>query len=237
MNGIVESLRLGGRALLLQEDAYEEMRLADNPVVKGLVLIVVVGVVVALLSFIGDVLAWASTPDLNTIKEIVYSHMTQMPWWKFASQDPQFVQIFNRIWELNWSLIGLFMPDPGSALANIILLPLGLVVRWLLYGLVAYLFARWLGGTATLSETLGVLALAVAPQVLNVLNVLPQMHLGGVVAIWGILCAYTGLKTAHKLPWDRAAWATVLPFILALAVSLLSACWATGILAAMVKGG
>jgi len=237
MDGIVNSLRLGGRALLLQEDAYEEMRLADNPVVKGLILIVVVGVVIALLGFVGDVLEWANTPDLGAIKDIVYAHLTQMPWWQWAAQDPQFVQMFDQIWDLNWGIVSLFMPDPGSALINIILLPLGLVVRWLIYGLLAYLFARWLGGVATLSETLGVLALAVAPQVLNVLNVLPRMHLGSVVAVWGILCAYVGLKTAHKLSWSRAVGATLLPFVLAFGVSMLSACWSVSILAAMVKGG
>ena len=237
MDAIVHALRLGGRALLLQEDAYEEMRLADNPVIRGLILIVVVGVVIALLSFVGDVLEWASTPDLNTIKDIVYTHLTRMDWWRMAAQDPQFVQIFDQIWDLNWGIVRLLMPDPGSALVNILLMPLALVVRWLIYGLLAYLFARWLGGAATLSETLGVLALAVAPQVLNVLNLLPQMHLGSVVAVWGILCAYVGLKTAHKLSWGRAAWATVLPFILAFGVSMLSACWGVSILAAVVKGG
>ncbi len=238
MDGIVQSLRLGGRALLLQEDAYEEMRLTDNPVIRGLTLIVVVGLVIALLSFVGDTLEWASTPNLGTVKDIVYTHLTRMDWWRqIAQEDPQFVQAFDQIWNLNWGIIRLLAPDPGSALVNILLLPLALVVRWLIYGLLAYLFARWLGGTATLSETLGVLALAVAPQALNILNVLPQAHLGSAVAVWGLLCAYMGIKTAHQLSWGRAAWVTVLPFLLAFSVSMLSACWGVSILTAVVKGG
>jgi hypothetical protein len=237
MDGIAGSLRLGWKALLLKEDAYEEMRISDNPVVKGLILIVVVGVVIALLGFVGDLLEWASMPDLGEIENIVHYYITRMPWWDLAAKDPQFTQTFDQIWNMNWSIVGMFMPDPGSALANIILLPLALVVRWLIYGLFAYLFARWLGGTANLSETLGVLALAVAPQVLNVLNLLPQMHLGNVVAVWGILCAYVGLKTAHRLSWSRAVWATLLPFILAFGVAMLSVCLGTSIFAAVVKGG
>ena len=42
MNGIVGSLRLGWNALLFKEDAYEKMGDAENPVVKGLILILVV---------------------------------------------------------------------------------------------------------------------------------------------------------------------------------------------------
>jgi len=33
-----------------------------------------------------------------------------------------------------------------------------LVVRWVIYGLLAYLAATWLGGSGSLRETLGVLA-------------------------------------------------------------------------------
>ena len=44
MDGIVGALRLGWDALLFKESAYEEMSAADNPVVKGLIWIIVVGV-------------------------------------------------------------------------------------------------------------------------------------------------------------------------------------------------
>jgi len=107
----------------------------------------------------------------------------------------------------------------------------------LIYGVLAYLFARWLGGTGNLSETLGVLALAVAPQALTVLTLIPFVQLGSVIAVWAVLCAYVGLKTAHKLPWTRAAWATVLPFLLFIAASFLAGCLGSAIFAALVKGG
>jgi len=238
MDGIVGSLRLGWNALLLKDDAYEEMSAADSPVVKGLVLILAVGVAVALFAFVGDVLEWASTPNLVEIKDIVHHYLTQMPWWQPAVRgDPAFVAIFDQWYNLGWSIALTLAPSVGSAAANIIVTPLALIIRWLIYGLLAYLFARWLGGTADLSQTLGVLALAVAPQALNVLTVIPYVHLGSVVAVWGILCAYVGLKTAHKLSWQRAAWATLLPFILVVAALILASCMATGILAVATGGG
>jgi len=236
MDGIVGTLRLGWNALLLKEDAYEEMRAGANPVVTGLILIVIVGVAVALFGFVGDVLEWATTPNLNDLKDTLFYYFNQMPWWKMAAQDPGFAQGFEQIWNMNWSIASMLSPSPGAAAINIIVIPLGLIVRWLIYGLLAYLFAHWLGGTANLSETLGVLALAVAPQALNLLNIFPYVQVGSLISLWGILCAYVGLKTVHKLRWNRAMYATLLPYVLAIAVGVLASCFGTAIFAALVKG-
>jgi hypothetical protein len=239
MDGIVGSLRLGWHALLFKEDAYEEMRTAGNPVVKGLILIVVVGLVVALLNLVGTTLEWASMPNLDQIKEIVFSYMKQMPWWgEVVREAPGFPAQFQQYYDLGWQVFPRLFgaPDIGGAALGIITTPLGLVIRWLIYGLLAYLFARWLGGTADLSETLGVLALAVAPQALTALTLLPYVQLGSLVSVWGVLCAYVGLKKAHALSWNRAAWATALPFILVLVVVFLAGCVASAIFAAVVGG-
>ena len=91
-------------------------------------------------------------------------------------------------------------------------------------------------GPAYLSQTLGVLALAVAPMALTVLTVIPYVNLGNLTSVWGILCAYVGLKTAHELSWDRAVWATLLPFLLVVAVLFLAMCLGTAIFAAVIGG-
>jgi hypothetical protein len=235
MNGLAGTLRMGWNALFLKEEAYEEMRADTNPVVKGLIFIVVLGLAIALLGLIGNVLEWASTPNLNQIKDTIFRYMTQMPWWDMASKDPNFVRFFDQIWNTNWNTV-MWFQSPGWSAIDILLIPLGLIVRWLIYGVLAYLFARWLGGTGDLSATLGVVALAAAPQILNALTLFPYVMLGSVIGVWSVLCAYVGLKTAHKLPWHRALWATLLPFILAVVVVLLAGCFATAILAAVVKG-
>jgi hypothetical protein len=239
MDNIVSSLRMGWNALLFEEDAYEKMRVSDNPVVKGLILIIVVGVVIALLNLVGTGLELASMPDLSEIKDTVWYYMQQMPWWdELAREQPGFTEDFARGYDYGWSIFPRLFgaPDLGSAALGLISTPLGLIFRWLIYGLVAYVFARWLGGTGNLSETLGVLALAVAPQALNVLSLLPFVEMGNLVSVWGILCAYFGLKTAHKLSWGRAVWATLLPFILAAGVLILMACLGTAILGAAIGG-
>jgi hypothetical protein len=238
MDSIADGLQLGWDALLLREGAYERMRALANPVVKGLVFIVVIGLVIALLGLVGDVLEWATTPDMGVIRDRVRENLMQMDWWQQLSTSPEFVEQFNTMYDLGWQMAyALGAPNLASSALGIFLTPLGLVIRWLIYGLLAYLFARWLGGTGDLSETLGVLALAAAPQALNVFTLLPYVSVGLLVPVWGILCAYVGLKTAHKLPWHRAVWATLLPFVLALVVLLLAGCLGTAILAALVNGG
>lgn len=239
MDGFVDTLRLGWDAMCFKEFAYEKMRVSDNPVVRGLVLIVVVGVVIALCGLIGTGLEWASMPDLAEIKDTIYFYMQQMPFWDLlAEEDPGFPARFEQLYDQGWQIFPTMFgaPNVGGAAAGIILVPLGLVVRWLIYGLLAYLFARWLGGTGDLSETLGVLALAVAPQALMVFTLVPFAQIGYIVAVWGILCAYYGLKTAHNLPWTRAAWATLLPFILVLGVLILIGCL-SGTAAGLLIGG
>jgi len=240
MEGIVSSLRLGWKALLFKEEAYEEMRAAPNPVVQGLILIVVVGVVVALLNLVGTAVEWASTPDLNQIKEIVHSYIPRMPWWnEVVREAPDFPREFENWYDLGWRIFPRLFgaPNVGGAALGIITKPLQLILWWLIYGLLAFVFARWLGGTADFSQTLGVLALAVAPQFLNALTLLPFVQLGNLISVWGLLCAYVGLKTAHRLSWGRAVWATLLPFILALIVVILAGCLSSASFAALVKGG
>jgi hypothetical protein len=238
MDGIVGSLRLGWNALLFKEDAYEEMRAAASPVVKGLILIIVVGIIIALFGLVGTALEIASTPDPGAIRVIVERNLAQMPFWdEIERQDPGALRRFQEVFDTVWQVVATMTPTIGGAALGIIGVPLALVIRWLIYGLLAYVFARWLGGTGNLSETLGVLALAVAPQVLNVLTLLPFVEMGNVVSVWGVLCAYFGLKVAHKLPWGRAVWATLLPFILAFAVLFLLACLGTAIFGAVIRGG
>ncbi len=237
MESIVGSLRLGWDALLLKKDAYEKMGSAENPVGKGFLLILVVGVAIALLGLVGSVLEWATMPDLTEMQGTIYSYLTQMPWWEPAAEaSPEFEQIFDQWYNMSWNMAKTIAPSVASAALGILLTPVGLIVRWLIYGLLAYLFARWLGGTADFSQTLGVLALAVAPQALQALTLLPYVEPGNVVAIWAMLCAYVGLKTVHNLSWSRALWATILPFILALVVIFFVSCLASAAFAAVIGG-
>lgn len=225
MQSISSWTSLLGRALFLRSEAYEEMRQADSPVGKGLVIILIVGVVIALAGLVGTFLEWAATPDLKAVQEAVYAGLTQMPWYRDALRaSPDFAREFDRWFNWGWTLARWFGASSlSSAAGNLVLTPLGLVVRWLIYGLLAHLFARLLKGQASLSQTLGCTALAVAPQLLNLAQVLPFLAVGGAVGTWTLLCRYVALKQAHQLSWGRTLAATLLPTLVLIVLGLILA--------------
>lgn len=203
------------RALFLDAAAFDELREDDNPFVEGLFLIVIIGVLTALLALIGQLLAWASTPSMAAVKEVVFRNLQQMPWWSMASTAPGFAEEFRRWYDLGWQVFpALFgAPNPAGAAFNLLLWPLGMLLNWLVYGLLAHLFARLLGGRGSLGQTLGLTALATTPLLLRGLGFVPYLVIGGVLNTWQLLLRYKAVRTAHALPWSRAFWATLLPFL------------------------
>ncbi len=215
---ISQSLRKLGRALLLEPEPYREMMESPNPFVEGLFLIIVIGLVVAGAGFAGSVLTWASTPDLGTIKQVVYENLVQMPWYLQLAEEVggDFVSEFQRFYDQGWSIFPsiIGVSTPLRSLIGLVLTPLILILSWLLYGVVAHLVARLLDGQATLMETLGATTLAVAPQLFLLATFLPSVSVAGLVGTWTLLCRYRALKEAHDLPWKGAVTATVAPMIL-----------------------
>jgi hypothetical protein len=118
--------------------------------------------------------------------------------------------------------------------------PLGLIMAWLVYGLLAYLFARLLGGAGTLNQTLGTTALAAAPQLLNVLTVLPFVVMFS-LGTWTLLCNYMALRTVHGLSWQRSVAAALLPSValvlLAIVIGAIVAIVVGSLFATMFAGG
>ncbi len=102
------------------------------------------------------------------------------------------------------------IPTPASSLAGLVLKPLGLIISWLIFGLLAHLFARMLGGSASLGQTLGATSLAAAPQLLSLLTALPFVVVAG-IGTWTLLCRYMAIRVTHDLSWARSLWAVLLP--------------------------
>ncbi len=224
MNVLSEYLNLGLGALFLQEETYAKMREDSRRVFKGFVLIVLVGVIVAVIAIVGKLLEWSVTPDLSNLKNIVLQEMQKASWFRSMAQNPQAMQGFQQGYDLWWQFFGsMFGVDMLGAILNVIVNPITLTFRWLIYGVVVFIFARLLGGKGSLSQTLGCTALAVAPEMLKVAQFLPYVELGG-LTIWGLVCSYIGIKAANQLsPW-RAFWATILPFIALIVLAILFGC-------------
>lgn len=227
------SLGLVFRALFLDSEAFDELRDDDNPFIEGLFLIVLIGFVAALLSLVGQFLAWASAPSVEAVRDIVLEALQQQPWWASLAGNPASLDSFQRVWDAAWRIFPAMFgaPDPATGALNLVAWPVWLVLSWLLYSLLAYGSAAWLGGRGTLGGTLGTVALAFTPFLLRGLGFIPFLAIGGVLNTWQLILRYKAVHSAHGLPWNRALVATLLPYALYLAFWLV-----TSIVLALVLG-
>lgn len=217
------SLGLVFRALFLDSEAFDELRDDDDPLVEGLFLLVLIGLITAGLTLIGQALAWGSLPRVDAIREIVLNALQQQSWWATLSANPNALAMFERIWDASWRLFpALFgAPDPAAGALNLLLWPLWLVLSWLVYGLLAHGFARMLGGRGRWRGTLGAAALSFTPFLIRGLGIIPFVVFGGVLNTWQLILRYKALRSAHALPWGRALAATLLPYLVYLLFWLL----------------
>jgi hypothetical protein len=240
MQAITKPFGLLWDALFLQREAYARMRDDDNPFVEGLFVLVVLGVALGLAGIVGATLEWASTPDIGAIRAAVLPNLQQMSWWQFVEQNPALQAIWFQIWNGIWDVSTALAPSPANSLLGIIFVPLGLIMAWLIYGLLAFLFARLLGGAGTLNQTLGATALAAAPQLLNLLQVLPFVVIFS-LGTWTLLCNYMALRTVHGFSWNRAVAAALLPYLVLIlvagAVAVVVSAVVSSLITTMFAGG
>jgi hypothetical protein len=67
---------------------------------------------------------------------------------------------------------------------------------------------------------LGATALAVAPQVLGVLTMIPFVSVNGLLlGVWALLIAYRAVEITHDLSWQRSALAVLAAPVLLILMS------------------
>jgi hypothetical protein len=237
---ISESIGLLWEALFLQPQPYIAMRDRKNPAGKGVVILILLGLIVALASYIGSLLTWATSPNINAIQETVLKYLQQMNWWEFMSIDPQVQAVWFQVWDSVWQVVRFLVPSPTSGLVGFIFTPINLLIVWIFFGLVAHLIAKLFGGKGMLGQTLGTTALASAPQLLVLFTAFPYVTFAG-ITVWTILARYMAIRVTHDLSWGRALWVTLLTMlvmfiILAILFGVGIAAFSSAI-AAAVEGG
>lgn len=219
MQLISENFGLLWEALFLRPEPYAAVRDQKNPATKGLLILLLLGLALALAAFIGTLLAWSSSPDLATIKETVFSNLQEMNWWVFVDQNPQVRATWLQMWDGLWAVMGFLNPSPASGLAGFIVTPLSLILSWFIFGVAAHLTARLFGGQGQFGQMLGTTSLAEAPQLLGLFAVVPFVTVFG-IGIWVILARYVAIRVTHGLSWGRTLWVILLA---TLAIFLLKA--------------
>ncbi|NUQ36382.1 MAG: YIP1 family protein [Caldilineales bacterium] len=224
------------RGLFLEPDAYDEAADSPNPFVEGLFMVAFVGLLVGVAAGIGGLLDWAITPDLGRMRELILQGLQAMPWFEFLRGDAEALRQFDFGYDLGWRISEIFQPSALNLLSQLILTPLGLILSWLWFALIAQGVARLLGGNGTTRQTLGATALAVAPNLLNIFGLLPMVSVAA-VGVWTLLARYVALRRVHEnLTWGRTLIALLAPAILFVLLIVLLSLLLSSLFAALIGG-
>lgn len=207
-------------AMFLKQETYTYERDSKNPFGNGLLYIAVIGVVVALAGILGAGLRYATAPTADAIKNTILVHLQAMPF--YGMFDPASASLFDRQFNQGWDMIGTrvlgYPVDTAGAtmlVASVIATPLGLIIGWLVYGILVHVIARGWNPETSLGEMLAPLALATSPQLLNILALFPTAGASGaVIALWTWVCSVFAIRVAYQTTTRRAIWAALFPILL-----------------------
>ncbi len=229
MEALGHLLRLGTAGLLLDTGTFRAQR--DNPAAlrDGFLLVSVIGLLVGVASFIGSALTRLASPDPLEVLEIIRRGLNNTV---FITEIQRANPAFN-LDPFFDALAATFNATQQTALFSPLLTPLIYLFGWLVYGTVAHLAARLLGGDGTFAKTLGCTALASGANLLAIIQIVPFAQVAGTTLL-GLIGCYLGLRAAHNLPAWNAFWAALLGPILLIVALIVVSCGLLGVLIASV---
>jgi hypothetical protein len=100
-------------------------------------------------------------------------------------------------------------------LGKVASVPFAWLSSLILYGVFVHIFARALGGQASVGQFFGSIALARAPHLISVLHFIPCVGplLGVLAAIWGFLVYIKATAVSQRFGYGQAVLAVLLPLI------------------------
>lgn len=220
------------KALVLDEEPFNNMIDDDNPWVEGMALTVAVGLLAGAAQTIGGWLTTASLPDPVALQNTLEAGLRQLA--AVSNLPPEAADaLVGPVWGVAAALTG--YSGGWATLIPLVATPFSLILWWLFFGFVAFAAARAAGGNGSLNSTLGAAALMVAPQILLLLSVVPFVAVSGaLLSTWGLLIGYRAVQTTHELSWGRAALVTLVPYLVAL---VLMPVLATAFILGVTAGG
>ena len=212
-----------GQALLLNGAAYTAVRDDRTPFRRGLLALLLVLGLVALARLIGLGLGLLAAPQLGSLQQMIGDFVTGLPWYAQQVQaDPQFAANFQIGYFVSWDALRVLLGIPAPSVTGglYILFLVATLVNWLVYGVLAHLVARWLGGQARFSQTLGVTALAYAPLLLFTVELVPGAVMPvGLVFAYLLMAKFMAIGQAHGLSGGRALAAVLAPYLLSFVIA------------------
>ena len=119
MHTITQSFGLLWNALFLEAQAYAAMRDEESPIKKGLVILIILGLALAVAGIVGATLEWASGPSVDDLQETIWELNQQAPWWGDIESQPEAIEMFEEIWDQVWQIVRFTVPTPASSLSGL----------------------------------------------------------------------------------------------------------------------
>ncbi|MFQ5854213.1 MAG: YIP1 family protein [Anaerolineae bacterium] len=228
MNQLVQTTR---SALLLEDNAFVSLRDAEDGFRRGLMTIVIISLIVGLIvSLVSFVSAVTTTPaqEMAEFQQGMEQVVGQMRAFGAFGGDEEFWRIFMENFEAGIAIgervadvVAETTPAPKpvvdffTALGRWVSHPFEWLSMWMLYGVLTLVFAKLLGGTATIREMLATTSLVAVPHLLNALRFIPFLgFLAGAVAFfWGLAIYVKGTAIANRFDLGRALLAVAAPII------------------------
>ena len=215
MESLLAIFRLGLGGLLLDQQAFQAQRDAPDGLRRGFVLVVLVGLLVGLAAWIGDIGEYLTTPNPAQFSATLYEGLTALPLYQdLVAQVPELAAAMEQ--GLAQPQGGLLGNTPLTGAVGLLTTPLAFSLSWLIFGTIIHIAARAFGGSASFGQTLACTALATGASLLALVQVVPYAQVAA-TTILGLIATYVAVREAHGLPPWRTFWAVSLgPLLLGL---------------------
>ncbi|MCJ7513804.1 MAG: hypothetical protein MUO23_12655 [Anaerolineales bacterium] len=207
------------QALLLQPEAYQPILGSERPVRQGFRMLTALYLITGLITSLGLIFHYLTLPKVELIQsqvgELIFNSGLYQQW---TAEQPALAAVLNLGYRLFWFIAGIRIGYPSRL--DIFLTPLSLWVmglfNWVTFAIFGELIGRKLGGQARRRAFWGALAVANAPQLLTVLNVIPGLVVpSGLLWSWTILTSYQATHATYpQLNWRRTLSTTLLMYAL-----------------------
>jgi hypothetical protein len=232
------------KALLLNQRMFEELRDTPDVVRRGLMIVLMVGLLVGGVQGIQYTLLFLNpTSNLAQAREQAEENIEQM---LLNSTDPEQREAFAIIREnldsgfaVAETVLNLptTLPRPVVAIARglgvMVSQPLNYLASLLLLVIFTHIAAYRFGGQGNIQQMLGLGALATAPLVLDALTIIPAVAtmIWFTARVWSLVVLILATSVAHRIDTGRATLAVLLFPVLG---TLLVVCGFCGLFALLV---
>jgi hypothetical protein len=207
------------QALLLQSEAYQPILQSEHPVRQGFRMLTALYLITGLVTSVGLIFHYLTLPKVELIQtqvgDLILNSALYQRW---IIEQPALAAVVNLGYRLFWFIAGIRIGYPSRL--DIFLTPLSLwamgLFNWVTFAIFGEVIGRKLGGQAPRRAYWGALAVANAPQLLTLLNVIPGLIVpSGLLWSWTLLTSYQATHATYpQLNWRRTLSTTLAMYAL-----------------------